>query len=167
MDRVVPKVSTLARVQEGARRNGWIVMSSYQSRSDTLESVTLFALQALLDESDKRFSTDRRRLYLAGMSGTAKTLWKVVKPLKGSLAGMIGCAGGYSPELPPLTESVIVNSPIRRTVVLSSPLLPPIPTCRPKRCRGRNQESPRRRAQWPRPSSRTTRLPPIDAVSCA
>ncbi len=98
--------ATLARVQEGARRNGWIVMSSYQSRSDTLESVTLFALQALLDESEKRFSTDRRRLYLAGMSGTAKTLWKVVKPLKGSLAGMIGCAGGYSPELPPLTESV-------------------------------------------------------------
>ncbi|OGT59208.1 MAG: hypothetical protein A3E01_20525 [Gammaproteobacteria bacterium RIFCSPHIGHO2_12_FULL_63_22] len=97
--------ATLARVQEGARRNGWIVMSSYQSRSDTLESVTLFALQALLDESDKRFSADRRRLYLAGMSGTAKTLWKVVKPLKGSLAGMIGCAGGYSPELPPLTDA--------------------------------------------------------------
>lgn len=96
--------ATLARVQEGARRNGWIVMSSYQSRSDTLESITLFALQALLDESEKRFSTDRRRLYLAGMSGTAKTLWKVVKPLKGSLAGMIGCAGGYSPELPPLAS---------------------------------------------------------------
>jgi predicted esterase len=96
---------TLARVREGARRNGWIVMSSYQSRSDTLESITLFALQALLDESEKRFSTDRRRLYLAGMSGTAKTLWKVVKPLKGSLAGMIGCAGGYSPELPPLSSA--------------------------------------------------------------
>lgn len=44
--------ATLARVQQGARRNGWIVMSSYQSRSDTLESITLFALQALLDEND-------------------------------------------------------------------------------------------------------------------
>lgn len=98
--------ATLARVQDGARRNGWIVMSSHQSRSDTLESITLSALQALLDESDKRFSTDRRRLYLAGMSGTAKTLWKVVKPLKGSLAGMIGCAGGYPPELPALAEAV-------------------------------------------------------------
>jgi hypothetical protein len=56
-------------------------------------------LQALLDESDKRFSSDRRRLYLAGMSGTAKTLWKVVEPLRGSLAGMIGCAGGRPSEL--------------------------------------------------------------------
>ena len=96
---------TLARVVEGARRNGWIVMSSYQSRSDSLESITLFALQALIDDSDKRFSTDRRRLYLAGMSGTAKTLWKVVKPLQGSLAGMIGCAGGRPAELPRLSAA--------------------------------------------------------------
>ena len=48
--------------------------------TDTLESSTLYALQALLTESEKRYSTDRRRLYLAGMSGTAKTLWKVVEP---------------------------------------------------------------------------------------
>ncbi len=34
--------ATLARVQEGARRNGWIVMSSHQSRSDTLESSPRF-----------------------------------------------------------------------------------------------------------------------------
>jgi predicted esterase len=90
---------SLALAVEGARRHGWIVMSSYQSRSDTLESTTLYALQALLDESEKRFSTERRRLYLAGMSGTAKTLWKVVEPLRGSLAGMIGCAGGRPSEL--------------------------------------------------------------------
>lgn len=97
--------TSLAMAVEGARRHGWIVMSSYQSRSDTLESTTLYALQALLDESEKRFSTDRRRLYLAGMSGTAKTLWKVVEPLRGSLAGMIGCAGGRPPELGKLSAA--------------------------------------------------------------
>lgn len=97
--------TTLALAVEGARRHGWVLMSSYQSRSDGLESVTLFALQALLDESERRFSTDRRRLYLAGMSGTAKTLWKVVEPLRGSLAGMIGCAGGRPPELGKLTAA--------------------------------------------------------------
>lgn len=97
--------ASLALAVEGARRHGWIVMSSYQSRSDTLESTTLYALQALLDESEKRYSTDRRRLYLAGMSGTAKTLWKVVEPLRGSLAGMIGCGGGRPSELGKLAVS--------------------------------------------------------------
>ncbi len=83
----------------GARRNGWIVMSSWQSRSDTLQSLTILALQALLDESDKRVSADRNRLYLAGMSGTSKMLWLVVKPLGGNLAGLIGCAGGLTPDV--------------------------------------------------------------------
>lgn len=93
---------TLRLALEGARSNGWIVMSSHQSRSDTAESVTLQALQALLDEAAQRYAYDRRRLYLAGFSGTAKTLWTVVAPLRGQLAGMIGCGGGRPPELGPL-----------------------------------------------------------------
>jgi hypothetical protein len=79
-------------------------MSSWQSRSDTLQSVTILALQALLDESDKRVSADRNRLYLAGMSGTAKMLWTVVEPLRGNLAGIIGCAGGRTPDAGKLTK---------------------------------------------------------------
>jgi hypothetical protein len=94
------RAERIAMAVDGARRHGWIVMASYQSRSDTLERVTLFALQALLDESDRRFAADRSRLYLAGMSGTAKSLWTVAVPLRGSLAGMIGCAGGRDPGLP-------------------------------------------------------------------
>lgn len=93
------RAERIAMAVDGARRHGWIVMASYQSRSDTLERVTLLALQALLDESDRRFATDRARLYLAGMSGTAKSLWTVAVPLRGSLAGMIGCAGGRDPGL--------------------------------------------------------------------
>ena len=94
------RAERIAMAVAGARRHGWIVMASYQSRSDTLERVTLFALQALLDESDRRFAADRTRLYLAGMSGTAKSLWTVAVPLRGSLAGMIGCAGGRDAATP-------------------------------------------------------------------
>lgn len=97
---------SIALAVAGARRNGWIVMSSWQSRSDTLQSVTILALQALLDESDKRVSADRNRLYLAGMSGTAKMLWTVVEPLRGSLAGFIGCAGGRTPDVGKLSRAV-------------------------------------------------------------
>ena len=93
---------TMRMALEGARANGWIVMSSWQSRSDTLESVTLHALQALLDEAAQRFRYDSRRLYLAGFSGTAKTLWTQVEALHGPLAGMIGCGGGRPFELGPL-----------------------------------------------------------------
>lgn len=86
---------------DGARARGWTVVSSWQSRSDTLESVTLRALDALLQES-ARLPHDPRRVYLAGMSGTAKTLWVVAPHLRGRIAGLIGSGGGRPPELPPL-----------------------------------------------------------------
>jgi hypothetical protein len=65
--------------------------------------VTLRALDALLAES-ARVPHDPRRVYLAGMSGTAKTLWVVAPVLRGKLAGLIGSGGGRPPELPALTK---------------------------------------------------------------
>lgn len=91
--------SSLRMALDAARRNGWIVMSAYGSRSDTQEAVTLGALQALLDEAPRRFAYDRRRVYLAGLSGTAKTLWTQVDALRGVLAGLIGCGGGRPREV--------------------------------------------------------------------
>jgi dienelactone hydrolase len=84
---------------DGARANGWIVVSSYQSRSDTNEIVTLQAIQALLREALQGLASDPRRIYLAGLSGTAKTLWTRAEQLNPLLAGMIGCGGGRPPEL--------------------------------------------------------------------
>lgn len=84
---------------DAARANGWVVMSSWQSRSDTNEIGTLHALQALLGEALQRYRIDRRRIYLAGLSGTAKTLWTRADTLAPLLAGMIGAGGGRPPEL--------------------------------------------------------------------
>ncbi|BCT94105.1 hypothetical protein LYSHEL_31320 [Lysobacter helvus] len=95
-------VATRDFVIEAARARGWIVMSSWQSRSDTDEAVTLRALDALWKES-ARYPHDARRVYLAGMSGTAKTLWVVAPKLH--VAGLLGSAGGRPPELPPLTRN--------------------------------------------------------------
>ncbi len=91
--------SSLRLALDGARANGWVVLSSYQSRSDTNEIGTLRALQALLGEALQRFAIDRKRIYLAGLSGTAKTLWTRTDALAPLLAGMIGCGGGRPPEL--------------------------------------------------------------------
>jgi hypothetical protein len=84
-----------------ARERGWVVLSSDGSRSDTDEAVTGRALGALLQELD-RYPHDPRRVYLAGMSGTAKTLWVVAPKLRGRIAGLMGSGGGRPPELPPL-----------------------------------------------------------------
>jgi dienelactone hydrolase len=78
-------------------------MSSWQSRSDTQEGITLRALDALLIES-ANVPHDPKRVYLTGMSGTAKTLWVVAPVLRGKVAGLIGSAGGRPPELPPLAS---------------------------------------------------------------
>ena len=91
--------SSLRPAVDAARADGWIVMSSWQSRSDTNEIGTLRALQALLGEALQRYRVDRRRIYLAGMSGTAKTLWTRADMLAPLLAGMIGAGGGRPPEL--------------------------------------------------------------------
>jgi len=83
----------LALALAAARRNGWIVMSAEGSRSDVPQAGTLAALQALLVDAEGRYAIDRHRLYLAGMSGTAKTLWPVAQPLRARVAGLLGCAG--------------------------------------------------------------------------
>ena len=91
----------LAFALPAARERRWIVLSAWGSRSDTDESGTLHALHALLQEAD-RLPHDPRRVYLAGMSGTAKTLWVAVQRVPGRFAGLIASAGGRPPELPPL-----------------------------------------------------------------
>jgi predicted esterase len=88
--------------EAGARRNGWIVISAAGSRSDEAQGATLLAVQALLGDAERRFASDPRRLYLAGMSGTAKLAWALLDPLAGRVAGIVGCAGARPPDLPPL-----------------------------------------------------------------
>lgn len=90
---------TLEMARAGAAEHGWILISSYQSRSDDEEAITVEALQALLKETGEHYPYDPKRLYLAGMSGTSKTLWVVEKQLHGLVAGLIGAAGARPPEL--------------------------------------------------------------------
>lgn len=88
--------------EAGARRNGWVVLSAAGSRSDEAQGATLLAVQALLGDAERRFASDPRRLYLSGMSGTAKLAWALLDPLRDRVAGIIGCAGARPPDLAPL-----------------------------------------------------------------
>ena len=89
--RAVPGVE---RFLPAAERHGWLVLSSYQSRSDTRRDVNTPALNALLLEIQQRFRADMRRLYLAGMSGTAHAAWRFGQLLGEPVAGVIAAGGG-------------------------------------------------------------------------
>ncbi|MFQ5350786.1 MAG: hypothetical protein ACE5EG_10125 [Thermoanaerobaculia bacterium] len=89
--RAVPGVE---RFLPAAETHGYVVISSYQSRSDTLRQVNVDALDALLTEVQERFSHDNRRLYLAGMSGTAHAAWRFAQFLGEHVAGVIAAGGG-------------------------------------------------------------------------
>jgi hypothetical protein len=90
-------------VLDGARARGWAVMASWQSRSDTQEGITLRAIDALAAR-ERPCSARSERVYLAGMSGTAKTLWVVQPVLHDRIAGLIGSGGARPPELPALAR---------------------------------------------------------------
>ena len=84
-----------------AGRRGYILISSYDTRSDGPAEVNVKALSALLPETERRYPVDPRRLYLAGFSGTARAAWVFATSLKGHVAGIIGFGGGFPPEFTP------------------------------------------------------------------
>ena len=92
---------------DGARRHGWIVISSHQTRSDTFSTVTSDAFKALLkDLAEREFSVHIKRLYLAGMSGTGFVSWHLAKALPEVVAGVIGAGAGLPRDLESTGDSV-------------------------------------------------------------
>jgi predicted esterase len=79
---------------EGAERYGYVLVSSYNTASDTPEDVNTPALQAMLNDVTRLFSLDTKRLYLAGFSGTARMTWYYATQLEQHTAGIIGFCGG-------------------------------------------------------------------------
>jgi hypothetical protein len=80
-----------------AERFGWILISSNQTGSDESAQPSLVALKAMWTDAHDLFSIDERRLYVAGLSGTARTSTYVATELPGRFAGVIGAAAGFRP----------------------------------------------------------------------
>jgi predicted esterase len=80
----------LTRVRAVAERLGYLVMSSYNSRSDEFIDPNADAINAMLHDAQRFFALDQRRVYLVGQSGTARADWVYGYQLKGHVAGLIG-----------------------------------------------------------------------------
>lgn len=96
------RASFAARLfEEGARRGGFVILSSNDTRSDGPWDPNLKAVAALIPELSgqgtlaPRFAIDPRRVYAAGFSGGA-TLASVVAA-GGGIAGVIVCGGPFDP----------------------------------------------------------------------
>jgi dienelactone hydrolase len=87
-------VLAMERFREAAERDGYIVVSSYNTVSDSTEEPNVRAVNAMLADLQSGFATDTRRVYLAGMSGTARLAWTFAYQLSGNVAGILGFAAG-------------------------------------------------------------------------
>lgn len=88
-------------LKEGAERYGFVVASSYSSRSDEAVDPNVKALGAMWRDTRARFALDERRAYAAGFSGTARSLARMADLAPGSLAGVIACGAGFAPDRTP------------------------------------------------------------------
>ena len=96
--------------QSAAERYGYVVLSSYNSRSDSTVDPTSRALAALFTETEQRYAADVRRLYLAGFSGTARQSWLAAYAYRDNVAGVIGFGAGFPyPSFAALTRDSTVH----------------------------------------------------------
>ncbi|MBW8771226.1 MAG: hypothetical protein JF589_15840, partial [Gemmatimonadetes bacterium] len=85
---------SLERFADAADRLGYIVVSSYDSRSDSSKEVNVGAINAMFATAMRRFMVDTTRMYIAGLSGTARQMWDFAAELPANIAGVIGFGAG-------------------------------------------------------------------------
>ena len=84
----------------GAEAQGFIILSSDLSRSDDDARPNLRAVAAMLEDARRSLAVDPKRLYIAGLSGTARFAWALAirgddaLPGMGPVTGVITCSGG-------------------------------------------------------------------------
>jgi predicted esterase len=84
----------IERFREAAATYGWILASSYNSRSDTKDDPNTPALQAMWRDTRALLAIDERRVYLSGFSGGARASVAIALAAPQAIAGVIGCGAG-------------------------------------------------------------------------
>lgn len=93
-------LTSLELFREPAERHGWIVMSSYETRSSDRDDPNVKAVNAMWPDAHLRFAADPRRIYAAGFSAGAHIAWTLATRT-GQVAGVIASGGRFIPEILP------------------------------------------------------------------
>ncbi len=91
-------VAAAERFLDPARELGWIVVSSNGTRSDVGMEPNRRAVNALWPEIHERYAIDRRRIYLAGFSGTVGVAFLLARETN-AIAGIIAAGGRFIEEV--------------------------------------------------------------------
>ena len=92
----------IERFRAAAERFGWILVSSYNSRSDTRDDPNSAAMMAMWNDAVRRFAIDGRRVYVTGFSGGARAGVDMAYALPGRITGVIGAGAGFAnSQVPP------------------------------------------------------------------
>ena len=78
-----------------AAREGFVVASSNDTRSDGDLDPNVTAFRAMWRDTHARFPIDPRRVYAGGFSGGARVATLMGSTAPGALAGVIGCGAGF------------------------------------------------------------------------
>jgi len=84
----------IERFRAAADSFGWILASSYNSRSDTKDDPNTPALQAMWRDTHARLSLDPPRAYVGGFSGGARAAAALAAQAPREIAGVVACGAG-------------------------------------------------------------------------
>jgi len=91
----------IERFRAAAEELGWVLVSSYNSRSDTSGDPNGPAVAAMWNDSLARLAIDPKRAYLAGFSGGGRAAVEVALRHPDRISGVIGCGAGFPDETSP------------------------------------------------------------------
>jgi hypothetical protein len=100
--------------RESAEEYGWIILSSNDTRSDTVDNPNIRAINAMWPELQMRYAADPRRIYAAAFSGTMVSAFLMGRGYD-DFGGVIGAGGRFFPqilrgaEFPPSDERLTVQ----------------------------------------------------------
>jgi hypothetical protein len=94
--------------REAAERHGYVLLGANDSGSDGPPQTNLDAMQALLDDSFARYAIDPERLYVAGMSGTARAGCEIAARAGGRISALILVGASCAPD-PRLERGVDID----------------------------------------------------------
>lgn len=96
------------RFRVAAETYGYLLASSWSSASDGPFAPNLKAMQAMWNDTHRRFAIDDRRVYAAGFSGTVRASCTMALAVPGSIAGVIGAGAGFPEGQPPTAKTPFV-----------------------------------------------------------
>jgi dienelactone hydrolase len=90
--------------QAAADRFGYILISSYNTSSDSAVDPNFVAMQAMWADALRWFTLDPGRIYVAGFSGTARTATRLAQTRQ-VITGVIGAGAGFHEDTRPASTT--------------------------------------------------------------